>query len=106
MRLLALTLLFLVSLVAHAERPINGWWPTGANIFVGIDTEEQIGPSEGSPYCYDDNHHIGIAGANVPMYRQGNHTVSVNLEHNSCLEEYRDKGTSDRAGLRYEYRMW
>lgn len=93
---------------AKAERPINGAFPTGAVAFIGIDDDfDYLGGDSGNPFCHSDNHHTGVFGARVPLYRwDETHTIVANLEHNSCLQEERDLNSDNRIGIRYEFRAW
>lgn len=93
---------------ARADRPVNGWFPTGAVAFIGVDEDfDLVGGDSGVPFCREQHHQTGVFGARLPLYRfGGRHTVVANLEHNSCLQEENDAASDNRIGIRYEYRAW
>lgn len=104
---LALLLLLIIAREALAERPVNGWLPTGAAVYIGIDDDLAVGADHGVVSCHDDGHHTGVFGARIPAYRWGDrHTLVLALSHQSCLEEERDLSSDDRLGVRYEYQLW
>lgn len=100
---LALVAVMAIVGTARAEPSINGWFPTGAVAYIGVDDDLT---SHANPFCYDQGNHTGVFGVRVPAYRQGNHTISLNMEHNSCLEEEDDRASHNRIGIRYEVKVW
>ena len=78
-------------------------WLYGGSVFVGIDYN-----IDGSVFCQDagvNNELNSNLGANIGVYRYGDHSISGNYTHHSCAINP-DVNTYDAAGFKYEWKIW
>jgi len=97
--LAAAFLVFMIGQVVAEE----GKWLDSGSVFIGIDYH-----NNGSVFCQDtgvNNELNSNLGANIEVYRYGNHSLSGNYTHHSCAINP-DVNTYDGAGFKYEWKIW
>ena len=98
--LLAAFIVFMIGQVVKADE--SAWFDKGS-VFIGIDYH-----NNGSIFCQNagvSNEMNSNLGANIEVWRYGNHSFSGNYTHHSCALNP-DVNTYDSPGFKYEWKIF
>lgn len=91
--------LFLMLFLLTPPAQAGEWFPGETRVYAGVVYDDYL---DRAPECHRSNW-VGEFGVEYDVYEHGNQKVMASYQHDSCLDEFRDRGVQNGIGMRWVY---